>query len=250
VSASKVLSCLVAVAGLAVTGLTCAPVAQANNYPMTTCDLSTGCIAGTTYGNVTLTSLGTNEVQVQLTLNNQGNGQDVFALGGAGQPLMFELASGTYALAPGTSITDPLLPSGTSYAFRLTTGSSMMDDGTGTWNSWISCPKNSCGNGTTKAIPAALTFDLVGTGSTTISLSSFILNTPAPGNAALIFGTDIGIPTGTVPPIGYNTGDVGAPTVVPLPPSAALLGSGLILAGLRLARRRGSLSSTPAHLAA
>lgn len=216
-----------AVAGFAIAGT---PSARASSYPLTTCDLSTGCgPSGTTYGSVTVTNI-TGGVQVTLGLNSG----DVFNFGGAGQPLMFELSgSGTI-----TNISDPL---DSNISFTAKSGS-MMDDGTGTWTNWIQC-KSGCGNGTNNAIPAALTFDIMGSGFT------FSLNTPAGSNAPMYFGTDIGIPTSPGAKT-YYTGDVGATAVVPLPPSGALLGSALLLAGLLLAQRpRPGALLVPARLA-
>jgi hypothetical protein len=217
VSEKKNLWASLAAAAVAAVAMAGAPCAHASSYPLTTCDLSTGCgAAGTTYGSVAVTNI-TGGVQVTLTLT----AGDVFNFGGAGQPLMFELSgAGTI-----TNISDPL-DANVSFAAKSGT---MMDDGTGTWTNWIQC-KSGCGNGTNNAIPAALTFDVMGSG------FSFALNTPAGSNAPMYFGTDIGIPTSPGAKT-YYTGDVGATTVVPLPPSAALFGSALLLVGLLLAQR-------------
>jgi hypothetical protein len=195
-------------------------LASTVSFPLTMCDISGGCTPGS-YGTVTVTSIGTqgDEVSVTLSLNNSS---DVFAFGGSGQPLMFELSTpGAFSVS---GVSDPRAPSDTFVFNSSTTG--MHDDGTGTWNYWISCTSG-CGSGTSSAVPAALTFDVTGTLTNPITPQSFIRN----GNS-LYFGTDIGAPNGT----GYNTGDVGAPSAVPLPPSLPLL-AGALAVLLMISRR-------------
>ena len=217
------LKLLCAVATLVAAGLAAAPSASASSlsFPLTFCDITGGCVTSPPYGTVTVTSLTTDEVSVTLSMNSG----DFFAVGGAGQPLMFDLSTaGSYTVG---TISDPE-DSALGFTFNSDYSNPMHDDGSGYWTNWVSCTSG-CSGGTSAKLLAGLTFDITGTTSNPITPASFIANaTP------LYFGTDVGIPNGTNSP---NTGDVGAPTVVPLPPSLTLLGSALAALGLLWRRR-------------
>jgi hypothetical protein len=200
--------------------LLAAPHARADvlTYPLTTCQISKGCGSSTSFGTVTVSSLSSNEVSVTLTLGSN----DVFAFGGAGQPLLFNVAND-----PAISVSN--LTSNLTNTFAFYNAPMTMADGTGKWDYFISC--SSCGTGTSMSTtgpggaPVSLSFDVMLTG---ITPESFTQSTKG-----FTFASDIGIPNGSG---GFMTGDVGATTPLPLPPSIILLGSA-VLAGAALMRR-------------
>ncbi len=183
------------------------PLASAStlSYNLTTCFFSCG--TGP-YGTVAVSSLSSTEVSVNLTLASG----EVFATSGSGKTLLFDLQGN-----PSISVTN--LTSGFA-ATSTASGQSLHADGTGTWQYWISCTL--CGNGTSPPRDSGpVNFDV--TVASGITPASFIEN-----GYPLYFASDIGVPNGS----GYNTGDVGATSPVPLPATAWLLGSGLmVLAG-------------------
>jgi len=189
-------------------------------YPLTTCQISKGCGSSTSFGTVTVSSLNSNEVSVTLTLAPN----EVFAFGGAGQPLLFNVAND-----PSISISN--LTSNLTNTFAFNNAPMTMADGTGKWDYFISC--SSCGTGTSLSTTGpggasvSVSFDVTLTG---ITPESFTQSTKG-----FTFASDIGIPNGSG---GFMTGDVGATTPVPLPPAVVLLGSAL-LAALVFMRRRG-----------
>ena len=208
----KVLSGL---ALLAVVGLSVAPKTRADmvTFPLISCHVNGGCGSGN-LGSVTVASVGmsTNEVSVTLTL---GSGE-VLAFGGAGQPLLFNIA-GDPATPP---LTISNLTANVSETFAFNNHPMTMADGTGKWNYFISC--SSCGSGTSMSTTGpggsdvTLSFDLTLAGGT-LSPSSFVGSTKG-----FLFATDVGFPNGSG---GFNTGDIAA---VPLPSTAVLLSSMLI----------------------
>lgn len=204
-----------------------APPAAAStlSYDLTSCFLSSGCLAaGQSYGTVTVSSVGSTgtEVEVSVTLA----GSEVFATGGAGKPLLFDISGNPPVSQPISFITTPS-GSGTvtgnpGTAFGFTQAPPViMADGTGTWNDAITC--SSCGGGTSGMISGTLSFYV--TVATGITPTSFVTNANSP---PLYFATDIGVPT-SPGNTSYNTGDVGATmvTAVPLPAGIWLLVSGL-----------------------
>ena len=233
-SEKKNLWTVLAAAGAAAFAIAGAPSARAGTYPLTTCDFSTGCVSGATYGSVSVTDIGGGN-GVQVTLNLPSG--DVFNLPngpGSGQPILFDIPAGVGTVA---NVSGPQGSSAT-FAAGSNYNTPMHDDGTGYWTNWISCTSGcGTGSGTSAGIPAQLTFQILGNGISTANLP-FTLNTPNGNGTGLWFGTDIGVPT-SPGATTYYTGDVGAPlAVVPLPPSALLLLSALAVAGLLLARSR------------
>jgi hypothetical protein len=169
------------------------------------------------FGTVTVSSLGTDEVQITLTLEPG----EVFAFGGAGFPLLFDI-SGNPQITGFQVVTQPKnAPSPNGFTFSQAPPV-IMADGTGTWNDAVSC--SSCGGGTSSLISGTLSIDL--TAASAISPFSFMQNA-----TGLYFASDLGVPAGS----GFNTGDVGATTITPVPLPAALLflSSGLAVLGLR-----------------
>lgn len=188
-------------------------------FDLTTCQVNGGCGSSTLYGTVTVSSISSTEVSVDLTLASG----DVFAFGGAGQPLLFNVLND-----PSISVTN--LTSNLSNTFAFNNKSMTMADGTGKWDYFISC--SSCGSGTSMSTtgpsgsPVSLSFDVSLAGG--ITPESFSQSTKG-----FTFATDVGIPNGSG---GFMTGDVATTTPVPLPPSVVLLGSALL--GLALMQRR------------
>jgi hypothetical protein len=199
-------------------------------FPLTSCHISAGgCPASA--GEVTVSSVGTSNTKVLVTLTLDPG--EVFAVAGgqgAGRPLLFDV-SGTPALTV-SNLTAPF-----SYSQAKM---STMFDGTGTWNYIIDCTTaNVCGTGTSKQLTGPISFDVSLAGGGTLTPGSFVAN-----SKGFYFSADIGILNGSGT---YNTGDVAANTVtaVPLPPSAALLGSALVLC-LALMRRSAPGQAVPA----
>jgi len=190
-----------------------APRAQASSltYDYTDCFINSGsgCLTAPPWGTVTVSSVSSTEVSVTLTLATG----EVFAFGGAGLPLLFDISGNP-------SVTVSGLPSG----FTFTHHPMTMADGAGKWDYFINC--TTCGSGTSGMVSGPITFYVTLAGG--ITPASFIAN-----NKGLFFASDIGIPVGGG---NYNTGDVGALTAVPLPSSLVLIGG--VLALLALAFRR------------
>ena len=167
------------------------------------------------FGTVSVSSTANpDELSVSLTLNPG----EVFASTGAGAALMFDVSGNPPLLAMS------LLPSG--YTFH--DGSPLHADGSGNWNSYVSC--DICGSGTSPPQSSGpITFLLEA--NTPLTPTSFVAN-----NNGFLFASDIGVPNGSG---GYFTGDVatnGPLSPVPLPAAAWLLMSGL--AGIKFTTRR------------
>lgn len=186
-------------------------------YDLTTCQIGGGCGSSSVFGTVTVSTISSTEVSVDMTLASG----EVFAFGGAGQPLLFNVTGD-----PSVSITN--LTSNVSDRFAFNNSPMFMADGTGKWDYYMSC--SSCGTGTSMSTtgpdgaPVSLSFDV--TLASGINPSSFSKSTKG-----FTFATDVGIPNGSG---GYMTGDVGAINPVPLPPSLLLLASALVALGLML----------------
>jgi hypothetical protein len=208
-----------------------APLASASviSYSLTTNDCSSGCGSGP-FGTVTVSSLSTTEVSVDVTLAS-GN---VFTGTNAGYALLFDITG------------NPLISvSGLTSGFTATNtagsgGNALHADGTGYWEYAIGC--TGCGNGASPPnLSGPINFDITVAGG--ITPASFINGSSKNGGSSitdpngLFFATHIGVPDGMG---GFGTGDVGAPvgvTAVPLPAAAWLLLSGLAGMGA-MARRR------------
>jgi hypothetical protein len=211
-----------------------APVASATtlSYSLTLDDCSGGC-GSAPFGTVTVTSISSTEVSVDLTLA----AGEVFATGGAGDALLFDISGDP-------SITITGLTSGFT-ATSTASGKSTHADGTGTWEYWIDC--TSCGSGTSPPTNSGpLDFDVTVAGG--ITPASFIQN-----GDSLYFATDIGSGC-SGSPLGScgNTGDVAAPSITPLSPTplpGALVLFGTVLFGglgvskWRKRRDRGPISA-------
>jgi hypothetical protein len=204
---------------LAVGALFAVPPGHASvlTYDLTTCQISGGCGSSSEFGTVTVSSLSSSEVSVSLTLASG----EVFAFGGAGQPLLFNVVND-----PAVSISN--LTSNLSETFAFNNSPMFMADGTGKWDYYMSC--TSCGSGTSMSTtgpggaPVSLSFDV--TLASGITPASFVES-----SKGFTFATDVGIPNGSGQ---FITGDVGAINPVPLPPSLWLLGSALAALGLML----------------
>lgn len=168
------------------------------------------------FGTVTVSSVAgdPDELAVTLTLTSG----EVFANTGAGAALLFDISGD-----PKLQVMS-LLPSG--YSFH---DSSTHADGSGTWDSYISC--DICGSGTSPPQSSGpISFLLEA--SVALTPSSFVTN--GSNGSGYLFASDIGVPDGSK---GYSTGDVVTsgplmPTPVPVPGAAWLLISGC--AGLAL----------------
>jgi hypothetical protein len=218
VSEKKNVWAVLTAAGLAVLAIAGAPTAGAGtvDYTLSTCFAGggTGCPTSPPWGTVEVSSLSSTEVAITVQLTPG----EVFAFGGAGRPLAFDLS------LPGNPTVTATLP-GSGWSFSQTPMT--MLDGSGTWDDIFNC--TTCGSGTSGGVTGPLTFDLT-VSSGTITPQSFVLN-----NKNNYFVSDIGMPNGS----GFSTGDVAAPTatVVPLPAAAWLLLNGLAGLGF-IARKR------------
>lgn len=204
-----------AIGSVLVAGTVTPASANAITYSLTTDDC-TGTCGTAPFGTVTVSSISTTEVSVDLTLK----AGEVFATGGAGDALLFDITGDP-------SITVSGLTSGFT-ATSTASGQSIHADGTGSWDYSIDC--TGCGHGTSPPqFSGPLDFDVTVAGG--ITPASFVKN----GNS-LFFATDIGGTNG-------KTGDVAAPTGVPVTPSVpepasvAILGVGMFALGL-IRRRR------------
>ena len=217
------------VAGLLITGASVgfSSIASASTltYNLTTNDCSSGCGSGP-FGTVTVSSISSTEVSVNLTLA----ANEVFAVTGAGDALLFDLTGN-----PTISISN--LTTGFS-ADRIASGGSIHAGGTGHWQYDIVC--SGCGNGTSSPnLSGPINFDVTVAGG--ITPASFIQN-----DNSLFFATDIGVSNGRG---GYSTGDVAAPSVsaTPLPAALPLFIGGLGMIGLLSRRRKRNVQSSLAQ---
>lgn len=174
------------------------------------------------FGTVTVTSVTSNEVQVTLALA----AGDLFAFGGAGKPLLFDIA-GNPPITSFQMVTTPTNAQASWFSFTQAPPV-IMADGTGSWNDAIACA--SCATGVSGNISGTLSFYL--TSSSAISPASFVANANG-----LYFASDIGVPgaSGTT-----FTGDVAATSVSVVPEAStwALMAAGLGVAGFYARRRR------------
>lgn len=209
-----ILGAAVAAAGLMAGTIATPANATVLTYSLTS-DFCTGTCGTAPFGTVTVSSISSTEVSVNLTLK----AGEVFAQGGAGKSLLFDLAGN-----PSISVSNlTSMFTATSTA----SGKTIHADGSGSWEYSIDC--TGCGSGTSPPTSSGpLNFDITVAGG--INPSSFIQN----GNL-LFFATDIGGTNG-------KTGDVGASLAtttrsVPEPGALALVGGALVLFGLMRRRR-------------
>jgi hypothetical protein len=189
------------------------PVAHATptTVTLTVDNCSSGCGTGP-FGTVTLTQVGTDDVTVKFTLQ----GSDVFAIGGAADPFGFNVNESFTLSSP------PGLTSSSGKAFPLSGSDSFADEGT--FSSTITCPKSSCGGGTSGMVGGSITFTL--TNPSGLSIADFV-----PNGDGYLFGADVGVVANNKV---TGTGPVGA--LAPEPASIALFGTGMLAIAFVLRR--------------
>jgi hypothetical protein len=191
--------------------LTAVPLSAARadtlTFDLTQCFITGGCPTAGPYGTVTVSSVSSTEVSVDLQLT-AGEVYNIAGGNGAGKPLLFDITGDPVVTV--TNLTSP---------FTFTRHLMTMADGTGQWDYFIGCSTSSCGSGTSGLVSADISFDV--TLASGITPASFVQNANG-----FYFASDIGIPSGGG---NYVTGDVAAPpgAAVPLPAAAWLLLSGL-----------------------
>ena len=191
--------------------------------------LQTGntCTACGPFGTITASSVTghSNELSVTLTLTSG----EVFAGTGAGAALAFDI-SGNPALTASNF-------NQTGFSFMQSIApippnpSPLHADGSGDWNTWITCNPGACASGTSAGATGPLSF-ILSVASGTLTPSSFVKN-----GSGFLFASDLGVPNGSG---GFFTGDVvtAGPLAVPLPAAAWLLLSGLAGMGAMARVRR------------
>jgi hypothetical protein len=215
---------LLSVLGLGIGLLSTTTVASnADTFSLTSCHISTGCpAAGTVFGTVTLTQVGTS-VDFAVTLLN-GNR---FVETGAGGGELFLLNDSIAGSTITTIASSPTTPAGGLSGF--TNLSPVMADGTGTWTGSVECTVASDCNGGSAPTMTSLTF--VVTNATLAQLETL-------NGAGNMFVADI-LCGPTVTGCAGQTGPVdSSPSVVPLPGALPLFVTGIVGLGLLGRRKR------------
>lgn len=220
------LSAMAALVGLIVFSHVSPATAQTSSYSLTQDLCSSSCGAGP-YGDVTVKTLSSNEVSVDVTLAPNY----VFAKS-AGDFLLFNLSG---------NASDYLVTTSNSNFSPVTGSSVKAPPSTGGWNFGIDC--TTCKGGTSPPTYTALSFDVTANG---ISPSNFISN-----GSGLYFGADVGQvdpSTGNV----VSTGLVGANSVMSAPemdPFSAAGGLTLLFGALTVLRGGRSRSAAKCAVA-
>jgi hypothetical protein len=198
--------------------------AQADTFNLTSCHISTGCpAAGTVFGTVTLTQVGTG-VNFSVSLANGSR----FVETGSGGGGLFVFNDAIAGSTITTIATTPTTPAGGLTGF--TNVSPLIHaDGTGDWSAIVECTVAGDCNGGSAPTMTSLTFTV--TNATLAQLE--VVN-----NGGNFFVADI-LCGASVTGCAGQTGPVDvSPSAVPIPGAAWLFGTALVGMGLLVRRKR------------